>query len=78
MASPAPCRRIHQSPRLSLEVLPVQEPVKFDLAFIERGLREHHALMDLEQAHLASQIVSEVEAGIVEKLNRAKAQVETL
>lgn len=52
--------------------------MKFDAAFIERGLREHHALMDLAQAHLASQIVSEVEAGIVEKLNRAKAQVETL
>ncbi len=71
MASPSPCRRIHHSPRLTLEVLSQQEPVEFNAAFLERRLRQHAEFMRMEEEFITAQIVREVEARLIEKIEKA-------
>jgi hypothetical protein len=84
---PSTCRQLIASPArispqtLGLVVLPAQTPslaVKFGAAFIERRMRQHRAWREQEAEFLARQIVREVEAGILAKLDQAREAAEGL
>jgi hypothetical protein len=74
----AACRTIpdHSSlakPNSSPQTLTlVTTPVRFDAAFIEQRMRQHQARQMAEAEFLAAQIVREVEAVILGKLQRAR------
>jgi hypothetical protein len=77
MASSA-CRRI-AGPSLRLDVLQTKpEPEVFNAAFVERRMRQHSAWREQEAEFLARQIVREVEAGILAKLEYARTAANAL
>lgn len=69
----AACRRPISSNLLTLELRPhtIQQPIVFNLAFIERRMRQHKELQQRMAEELAVGIIREVQSAIMQKVERA-------
>lgn len=52
-----------------------QQPVRFDAAFIERRLREHHAWQEREMRMACLDVVEEVELAIQHAADRVRSDI---